>query len=95
LPVITDVTIRRLTEFQLLPNETVNWTYGGQSGTAQANPDCSVTIRQLAVNNSNQTLEIRRATAPAAAPDSKIEDTVSFLWKLNMLLRTFIFRLQL
>lgn len=94
LPVITDVTIRRLTEFQLLPNETVNWTYGGQSGTAQANPDCSVTIRQLAVNNSNQTLEIRRATAPAA-PDSKIEDTVSFLWKLNMLLRTFIFRLQL
>jgi hypothetical protein len=53
-----------------------------------------VTIRQLAVNNAYQTLEIRRAAAPAA-PDRKIEDTVSFLWKLNMLLRTFIFRLQL
>ena len=67
-PITTDVTVRRLTQFQLMPNEAVDWAYGTQSGQTTANPDGSVTIRNLAINNQYQTLTINRATTVIVIP---------------------------
>ncbi|MCF6325342.1 MAG: hypothetical protein L3J89_13655 [Gammaproteobacteria bacterium] len=47
LPITTDVTIRRIQQFQMLPGETVNWNYNGNSGAVSANDDGSVTITGL------------------------------------------------
>ncbi len=47
LPITTDVTIRRIQQFQMLPGETINWSYNGQSGAVSANDDGSVTIPNL------------------------------------------------
>ncbi len=47
LPITTDVTIRRIQQFQMLPGETVSWSYNEQSGAVSANDDGSVTISDL------------------------------------------------
>ncbi len=49
LPMTADVTIRRIQQFQLLPGETINWSYNGASGIVSANEDGSVTVQGLAM----------------------------------------------
>jgi len=47
LPIVTDITIRRIQRFQLLPGELVNWSFNNASGTVAANTDGSITIPNL------------------------------------------------
>ncbi len=51
-PITTDVTIRRIQQFQTLPGEEINWTYNGVSGTIYANGDGSLTVRGLEITSS-------------------------------------------
>ncbi len=46
-PIISDITIRRFQNFQLIAGESVNWQYNGQSGIVLANNDGSVTLSNL------------------------------------------------
>jgi len=52
LPITTDVTIRRIQQFQTLPGEAINWSYNGESGTVSANDDGSVTVQNLEMTTS-------------------------------------------
>ena len=61
LPIIADVTIRRIQQFQMLPGETINWSYGGKSGTVSANDDGSVTVRGLEITISFTPLVLTRS----------------------------------
>jgi len=47
LPITANVTIRRIQQFQMLPGETIHWSYNGKSGTVSANDDGSVTVPGL------------------------------------------------
>ncbi|NOX75807.1 MAG: hypothetical protein GXP17_04175 [Gammaproteobacteria bacterium] len=52
LPITADVTIRRIQQFQMLPGETIQWSYNGKSGTVSANDDASVTVPSLEMTTS-------------------------------------------
>jgi hypothetical protein len=61
IPVIVNVTPRRVQLFKCLPGETIYWSFATQSGQAVANQWGEITITQLAVTESWQTLELVRA----------------------------------
>ena len=52
LPITANVTIRRIQQFQMLPGETIHWSYNGKSGTVSANDDGSVTVLDLEIATS-------------------------------------------
>jgi len=60
LPATVDVTIRRTHAFRPAPGEAVRWTYGAQSGTAQADQDGAVTVERLAIDTAWTTLVLER-----------------------------------
>lgn len=60
LPVIVDVTLRRVQRFQVLPNETLNWQMGNQSGQITVDTKGRITIPKLSLNHTWQTLTITR-----------------------------------
>ncbi|MCF6323920.1 MAG: hypothetical protein L3J89_06305 [Gammaproteobacteria bacterium] len=60
LPITADATIRRIQQFQLLPGETVRWSYAGNSGTVSANNDGSVTVPNLEMLTSFTPLVLTR-----------------------------------
>lgn len=62
LPVVVDVTPRRVQRFKSLPDETIYWSFGSQSGQATADSWGDVTIKQLALTENWQTLELVRST---------------------------------
>ena len=61
LPVLVDVTPRRLKKFQLVPGELVRWEFGGRSGVVTTQSDGTVTVPQVPVTTSWQTLRLTRA----------------------------------
>lgn len=60
LPVIVDVTPRRVSGFVCRPGETVRYTFGSQSGTVKADSSGAVTVPKLKLTKSWQTLTLRR-----------------------------------
>ena len=52
LPITANVTIRRIQQFQMLPGETIHWSYNGKSETVSANDDGSVTVPGLEMTTS-------------------------------------------
>lgn len=60
LPVVVDVTPRRMQAFGLRPGETVTWRFGAQSGEASANAAGELTVPGLALGLEWETLELRR-----------------------------------
>ncbi len=59
VPVLASVTVRR-TRFVCLPGETVQWSFGTLSGAVAANPDGSVTVPDLPLEDSYQVLSLSR-----------------------------------
>lgn len=60
LPVVVDVTARRVQAFALRPGEVVAWRYGAQGGEASANAAGELTVPGLELGFEWQTLELRR-----------------------------------
>jgi len=63
-PIISDVTVRRIQNFQLMAGEAVNWEYNGESGVVFANNDGSVTVPNLAMMTTYTELILIRALTP-------------------------------
>lgn len=61
LPVLVDVTPRRVRQFTCLPGETVLVDYDGQTREVSANADGSVTVPQIPVTTTARTLVLRRS----------------------------------
>ena len=62
LPIYVNVTPRRVRRFACLPGESIAWSFAGQTGTVTANPDGSVTVPQLPLDTTPQTLVLTRAS---------------------------------
>ncbi len=62
LPIFVNVTPRRVRRFACLPGESIAWSFAGQTGTLTANPDGSVTVPQLPLDTTPQTLVLTRAS---------------------------------
>ncbi|NOZ53108.1 MAG: hypothetical protein GXP08_08200 [Gammaproteobacteria bacterium] len=60
LPITTDVTMRRIQNFQLLPGEAVRWRYKDASGIVSANADGSVTVPNLEMASTYTVLTLTR-----------------------------------
>lgn len=60
LPALVSVTPRRVQRFQLLPGETVDWTYGDLSGAATANERGELTVEGLPLSSEWETLTLSR-----------------------------------
>ena len=56
----SDVSFRRLQNFTVKPNETVAWSFGGASGSVQADKTGLVTIPQLTVTDHAEVLTLER-----------------------------------
>lgn len=63
LPVVVDVTPRRVQAFLLRPGEVVGWRFGAQSGEVSANGAGEVTVPGLLLEFEWETLELRRVEA--------------------------------
>jgi poly(3-hydroxybutyrate) depolymerase len=61
LPVLVDVTPRRVQQFKCVEGETIHYTYDGESGVVKANADGSVTIPQIPVSTTKRILVLGRA----------------------------------
>lgn len=61
LPVLADVTPRRVKKFQLLPGELVKWEFAGRTGVVTTQSDGTVTVPQLPITTGWQTLKLTRA----------------------------------
>jgi hypothetical protein len=62
LPVVVDVTPRRVQAFRALPGEPIDWTFGSQSGQVQASDDGSITVPALQLTTTTQTLALSRVS---------------------------------
>lgn len=60
LPVIVDVTPRRVQAFRTRPGEVVRWTLGTQNGSVVADAAGEVTVPALALTTAWQTLVLER-----------------------------------
>ncbi|MBI5537036.1 MAG: hypothetical protein HY898_30220 [Deltaproteobacteria bacterium] len=60
LPIVVDVTLRRAQAFVCRPGEPVHWSFGSQSGVAQAGADGSVTVPGLSLDTQKRALELTR-----------------------------------
>ncbi len=60
LPVVVDVTPRRMQAFRLRPGEQVGWRFGAQEGQVEADASGSLRIPGLALDLAWQTLELWR-----------------------------------
>jgi poly(3-hydroxybutyrate) depolymerase len=60
LPIVVDVTPRRVQRFAILPQETVQWSFGKQKGQVKANADGEVTIPQLSLTHTWTLLTLQR-----------------------------------
>jgi len=60
LPLVVDVTPRRIQSFHLAAGEVVRWSYGNRSGTARAGEDGTVTVRGLEVTEEWRVLSLER-----------------------------------
>jgi len=60
LPVVVDVTPRRLQRFRLRPGERVRWRFGAAEGEVVADEEAQVTVPALALGLEWQTLELSR-----------------------------------
>ena len=79
LPITSDVTIRRIQKFQVLPGETIHWRYNGKSGTVSANDDGSVTVPGLEMATSFTPLVLSRSkVAPIIIIKTKNNQSLSF-----------------
>ena len=61
LPVRVDVTLRRVQNFQLVPDELVYWRFDDASGAVNANLDGSVTVPNLPINLTQRRLVLTRS----------------------------------
>lgn len=57
---VTDVSVRRLQNFRVAPNQKVKWTYGTQSGTVTADKNGLVTITGLKMTQEKVVLELKK-----------------------------------
>ncbi len=60
LPIIADVSLRRVSGFRCLPGETVRWSFGALAGTVLADAEGLVTIPDLIIGSSWTTLVLTR-----------------------------------
>ena len=60
LPVLVDVTPRRLRLFRCVPGESVRWEFGGLMGLVDAAADGSVTVPQIPLDTERRTLLLTR-----------------------------------
>ncbi len=56
---VTDVSVRRLQNFRVAPNQKVKWTYGAQSGTVTADKNGLVTITGLKMTQEKVVLKLQ------------------------------------
>ncbi len=63
LPVVVDVTPRRLQAFRVMPGERVGWVFGEDRGEVIADENGAVTVRGLALELEWQTLVLSRVPA--------------------------------
>lgn len=61
LPVLVDVTPRRLQHFRIAPNETISYTYGTLTGTEKADAKGDVTFKRLPITDQWTTLTLTRS----------------------------------
>jgi len=64
LPITSDVTVRRIQKFQVLPEETIIWEYNGSTGIVNANSDGSVTVPNLTMVPTFTVLTLQREIEP-------------------------------
>jgi len=60
LPVVVDVTLRRVQQFVPEPGEKLAWEYGSQKGELTVAPDASITVPRVAIGTEWATLVLRR-----------------------------------
>ncbi len=60
IPLMVDVTPRRLQRFHVRPGEPIHWTFGPLEGTALADHTGAVTVPQLPLTTDWQTLVLQR-----------------------------------
>lgn len=60
LPLVVDVTLRRIQRFQPTPGATVQWTFGAQKGTAVVAPDGAIAVPRLRLGTDWTVLRIAR-----------------------------------
>jgi hypothetical protein len=56
-----DVTLRRLQVLQVVPGETLRWTFGAANGAVQADTAGCITIPRLKITAEPATLSVKRA----------------------------------
>jgi hypothetical protein len=61
MPVLVNVTPRRVQQFKCLPGETILVDYDGKTSKVNANADGSVTVPQIPVTTTARTLVLRRS----------------------------------
>ena len=61
LPFTVDVSLRRVQRFICLPGEALRWRYGSQSGSINADSAGAITIKELHITTSWQTLVVERS----------------------------------
>ena len=62
LPIVVDVTPRRVQAFRARPGEPIAWTFGGQQGEVVADAEGAVTVPRLALVPMYERLVLRRLT---------------------------------
>ena len=60
LPIVVDVTLRRVQAFRLLPGEQVTWSMGAQSGAVDADERGVVTIEGVEIGAEPEVLSVWR-----------------------------------
>ena len=55
-----NISLRRLQEFKVSPNETINWAFGEKSGSVTANSKGLLTIKNLTITSNGETLKLNR-----------------------------------
>ncbi len=61
LPILADVTPRRVHGFRCLPDEPIEWSYGALGGTVRAGPDGTVTVPRLPIGRDWEVLSLVRS----------------------------------